>query len=350
MIMEQKSRNSLGALIFPRGVRGSILILSLWALCLLSTFAVILGFVVRQKLTLVNRIEDRDRLRFIAEAGIKKAISQLKEEPEKIYDALNDSWSNNISAFKEINIGNGKFSILHNCFNERTGLTESWYGLTDEESKININTASRPILQRFFRIILDFDETQAQELAAAIVDWRDSDSGLCIPVGSAEDSYYQDLEYPYEAKDARFEVLEELLLVKGMDQSIFEKIKNYITIYDSGRININTASDVVLLAFGLSRDLVDKIATFRRGEDGVSGTGDDNVFDVAANIVPRLSLFSYLNESDITQISVILEQNLVTHSNNFMVRCISKLNGKEKTTEVICVIGRSGKILYFQES
>lgn len=329
--------------------RGSILIIALWSLCLLATFAVILGFTVRQKLTLVNRLDERDRLRFIAEAGIKKAISQLKEEPEKSYYALNDAWSNNISAFKEVNIGDGEFSILNDYINERTGLAESRYGLIDEESKLNINKANQPILERFFKLV-DFDETQAQELAAAIIDWRDRDSELSIPLGSAEDSYYRNLEYSYEAKDADFEVLEEILLVKGMDKNIFEKIKNYITIYGSGKINVNTASKTILLALGLSQDLVDKIVSFRLGEDGIIGTSDDNVFDTPSNIVPKLSQFSHLSDSEIASLGVIVDQYLVTNSNNFMARCISKLNGKKKTTEVISVFNRLGKILYWQES
>lgn len=365
-MMEKKSKNSLKPLVFPPVVNtkaspvrnspdvhrddrhlrylisngASILILSLWSLCLLSTFAVILGYGARQKLTLVNRLDERDKLHFIAEAGIKKAISQLKEEPEKTYDALNDNWSNNISAFKDIDIGDGKFSILG----------ESRYGLIDEESKLNINKANQTILERFFRVALNFDETQSQELAASIVDWRDTDSELSIPLGSAEDWDYRNLEYPYEAKDADFEVLREILLIKGMDENIFEKIKNYITIYGSGKINVNTASKIVLLALGLSQDLVDKIVSFRLGEDGIIGTSDDNIFEAPSNIVPKLSQFSHLSDSEIAQLSLIVDQYLVTNSNNFMARCIAKLNGKKKSSEVIAVINRSGKILSWEES
>ena len=350
--MERKSKSSLKLLAFPSLVntKASILILSLWSLCLLATFAVILGFSVRQKLTLVSRLDERDKLHFIAEAGIKKAIIQLKEESGKTYDALNDNWNNNISVFKEIDMGDGKFSILHDYINEYTGLVESWYGLIDEESKININKANKTILERLFQITLNFDETQAQELAAAIVDWRDTDSELSIPLGSAEDRDYRNLEYPYEAKDADFEVLEEILLVKGMDENIFKKIKNYITIYGSGKINVNTASRGVLLALGINQDLVDKIVSFRAGEDGIVGTSDDNIFDTSSNIVPKLSQSFHLSDSEIAQLSAIVEQYLVTNSNNFMARCSAKLNGKKKSSEVIAVINRSGKILSWEES
>lgn len=103
-----------------------------------------------------------------------------------------------------------------------------------------------------------------------------------------------------------------------MDKNIFEKLKNYITIYGSGKINVNTASGVVLLALGINQDLVDKIVSFRLGEDGIIGSSDDNIFEAPSNIVPKLSQFSHLSDSEIAQISVIVDQYLVTNSNNFM--------------------------------
>lgn len=350
--MERKLKSSLKLPGFPPvdSRRSSILILSLWSVCLLVTFAIILGYGVRGKLALVNRLDENDRLYFIAEAGIKKAILQIRQQPQKNYDALSDTWSNNSLEFKEIDIGDGEFSVSYERINERTGLTESMYGLVDEESKINVNKAGQEILERLFRIICDFDEIEAQELAASIIDWRDGDGSLSIPLGSAEDSYYRNLEYPYEAKDTDFEVLEEILLVKGADTRIFGKIKNYITIYGSGKININTASKAVLLAVGIGENTAGKILSFRAGDDGFIGTSDDNVFDAASNITPELSRAFHLGDAEIAQLSAIVSQYLVTDSNNFMARCISMLNGKKKTAEVICVINRSGKILYWRES
>ncbi len=327
----------------------SILIITLWSLFLLTSFAVILGYEVRQELTLVKRLEARDALHYICEAGVKRAIVELKREPFKSYDALTDNWSNNVAAFKEVAIGNGQFSILYDDINEQPGRLETGYGLMDEERKININKVGPIILERLFRIVLGLDEVGAQELAASIVDWRDNDSELSLPLGSAEDPYYRNLQYPYEAKDAEFEVLDEVLLVKGMDRDIFEKLKNYITIYGNGRVNINTASKITLLALGINEDIVDKILSFRKGQDGISATPDDNIFDTAANIIPKLSQFCQLGDSEIAQLSVVVEQNLSTNSDNFMVRTIAKLDDRN-TARINCVINRSGKVLYWQES
>jgi len=48
------------------------------------------------------------------------------------------------------------------------------YGLMDEESRININTAPEETLSNLL-IYFDIDEDNATEIAGAILDWRDKD-------------------------------------------------------------------------------------------------------------------------------------------------------------------------------
>jgi len=330
--------------------KGSILFIALWTICLLTIFSVVLGYQVRQKLTLAQRLDEKSRLHFIAQAVVMKGIVELKKEALKPYDTLADHWSNNISAFGEMDIGDGKVNISYDYIDEKSGTGKTQYGLVDEERKININTAAMPVLERFFRIFLSLDETTAQELAASIVDWRDSDSQLSIPLGSAEDSEYRSMQYPYEAKNRDFEVPEEILLVNGMTQDIFEKIKDYVTIYGNGKVNINTVSKPVLLALGLSEDIVDDIISFRAGVDGVIGTADDNIFDTVPNIIPKLSQSYHLSDSQLAAVSAVTNQYLVTNSSNFMIKAVAKLNNKMDRVELICVVNRSGDILYWRES
>lgn len=300
-------------------------------------------------MALVGRLEERDQLRFINEAGVKKTIVELQNAFQETYDSLNDTWSNNVLVFKDTIIGEGKVNISYERANEITGIAETRYGLVDENSKININTASMSVIERFFKSAIGLDEGEAQELAASIVDWRDSDSELSIPLGSAEDSYYRNLRYAYEAKDADFDVLDEVLLVKGMTEEIFTKIKDDMTIYGNGKVNINTAPRAVLLALGISSDIVDKIIHFRYGEDGILGTLDDGTFDTPANVVPKLSQATHLSDSDISQLSTIVDQNLTTQSENFMIQSAAQLNNRKKTAMVTSVVNREGKILYWQE-
>jgi general secretion pathway protein K len=330
------------------GGKGSILIISLWSVCLLSTLAVILGSQVRQKITLIKRLDERDKTYLIADAGVKRAISEIKKQQENRFHALNQSWSNNTAAFKDITVGDGKFSVSYELFtsNQKDTL-EMGYGMIDEESKISINKADSNVLQRLFRV-LGFEDTFAQDLAFSIIDWRDADSQLSVPLGSAEDSFYRNLAYPYEAKDGDFEVLEELLLVKGITNDIFGKIKNYITVYGSGKININTASGVVLFAIGLSRETIEKIISYRNGKDGIAATQDDNIFQDPQDVVTRLSQFYRLSDPELEEING-LTSKIVTKSEHFLIRSTGSTNNAKSKTVASSVVDSKGQVLSWIE-
>ncbi|MBI3617400.1 MAG: general secretion pathway protein GspK [Candidatus Omnitrophica bacterium] len=349
----------------PADVRGSILILTIWSICFLSTLAVILGLGVRQKLQLVQRLDERDKLHLVAAAGINQAIARIRQDKESTFYSFQDICADDPSVFKEIALGEGRVDIRYDLFDEASssrshrspegeepagGQTKVRYGLIDEERKINVNTADAEVMERLFRFVLDVDEVRAQDLAASIVDWRDADSELSTPVGSAEDSFYRNLAYnPYEAKDAPLEALDELRLIKGMDANSMEKLKDYLTVFGDGKININTAPEAVLRAVGMSTYLVDKIMSYRFGKDGVMGTEDDNVFDRHSNIVPHLSQFVSLSDSEVADLTRIADQFLKVQSENFMARAAAHLNNRRNATEVVAVFNRSGDILYWHE-
>lgn len=79
------------------------------------------------------------------------------------------------------------------------------FGLTDETSKLNLNTATLEQLQLLPDMTAQF--------AAAIIDWRDTDSEPTE--NGAEDETYARLTPPRRTKNAPFETVEELRLVYG---------------------------------------------------------------------------------------------------------------------------------------
>ena len=330
--------------------KGSILIIVLWSVCFLSSFAVIVGLETRQKIQVVQRLDERDRLYLIAGTGIKKGIAKIKDLPLTTYDSFSDSCADDSVSFRDVGFSGGSFDIGYILEDGINGKAGNWYGLIDEGRKININRANRITLEKLFKIVLDFDEIDAQELAASIIDWRDADSELTIPIGSAEDSYYRNLTHPYEAKDAPFEVLDEILLVKGMNEAVFTKLKDYITIYGDGRVNVNTASKPVLLAVGLNLELVEKILSYRYGKDEILNTSDDNIFDIPTNIIPKLSQSYSLSDSEVAQLSTVADQFLCTDANYFMIKIKAGLNNRKNSLEAISVVDRKGNILYWHES
>lgn len=350
--MDKKSIYSLRRSVSPLAVkRASILLITLWSLCLLTVFAVYLGYIARQKISLVRRLDERAKLRFIAEAGIKKAIAELISinEVEKFVFALKDSWSANPLLFKDIVVDDGIVEVCYTYVNENANNEETRYGMMDEERKININTAELGILKRLFEVVLNFNETEAGELAASIIDWRDADSELLLPLGSAEDSYYRDTLTPYEAKDAAYESLDEVLLVKGMTTDVFKKISDYITIYGNGKVNINTASRPVLLALGISSQVLDAIISFRNGQDGVEATSDDNIFNSPSDIVANVSQSSNISITDAALLSNIAERYLKTASNFFLIKSRAQLQNKKSSYEISAVVNNKGKVFYWHE-
>jgi general secretion pathway protein K len=83
------------------------------------------------------------------------------------------------------------------------------------------------------------------ELIGNILDWIDPD-GERVRIGGYEDSLYQTGDDPYNAKNAKFDTLEELRLVHGITDRIMNEFKDHFTVYSEGKININTAPQGVI--------------------------------------------------------------------------------------------------------
>jgi type II secretory pathway component PulK len=104
-------------------------------------------------------------------------------------------------------IGKGYLWLLRPAADE----TSYEFGLTDEASKLNISTAKA---QQLIQL-----PGMTNVAADSIVDWEDPDESPTNGDG-AESSYYNNLPEPYKSKNAAFETVEELRLVKGIDDQI----------------------------------------------------------------------------------------------------------------------------------
>ncbi len=91
------------------------------------------------------------------------------------------------------------------------------YGVTNEAAKLNINQASVQQLRTLIAQVVP-PEVAVEELADALVDWRDADDQP--GESGAEREYYMSLEPPYMPKNGPFDTVEELLMVKGFTAQI----------------------------------------------------------------------------------------------------------------------------------
>lgn len=283
----------------------------MWIAAILSVFAIGISHNASSGLKFASHIYDDIRAGYLIKAVLNKAASDSLNELTKPYN--------------EIDFGDGM---------------RVSYKIADEESKLNINTASKEILERL--------EGFSPEIASSVIDWRDPDSSS-LP-GGAEDPYYEGLSpEPYECKDANFEALEELLLVKDMTKELFSSARDTITIFGDGRININTAYKNVLSAIGMSSGLIDSIILFRSGDDRKEGTEDDNIFDNTTTIQTELErVTGPLDSSQSLEVAQL--QNLLTvKSNFFKVDITVKAFDKIKANATAIIEYASGKVVYYHQ-
>lgn len=230
---------------------------ALWILAILTLIASGIAFKMRLELDANRQYLLKIKAKQLALAGVRRAYAVIQKDMIRAVDHLEESWSNNSPLFEKTALGEGYFEVSHQHIDEE-GDTLIWYGLLDEQSKLNLNSASLPMLERLPEMPV--------EVAAAIIDWRDADD---IPLSrGAESAYYLSLPVPYECKNADFESLEELSLLRGMTGEIMRAILPYVTVYGNGKININCAGKPVMICLGFDNDLIDKIFYFRR--EGVS--------------------------------------------------------------------------------
>ena len=94
----------------------------------------------------------------------------------------------------------------------------------------------------------EFGNIKPEEIVYNIMDWVSPGDGAVA--GGAKDSYYEAQKPPYKAKRNRFYTIDELRLVKGIDEHLYTKLKPYVTVSsgDDGKINLNSATVTVYKA------------------------------------------------------------------------------------------------------
>ena len=118
---------------------------------------------------------------------------------------------------------------------------------TDESARIDLNTASEPLLKGLFQNIGGLDPASADGVVAAMEDWRDPDD-LKRPNG-AEEADYRAAGKTYKPANAPFDTVGELARVLGVTPGLMTRISDSVTVYArQAGINPATASRDVLLA------------------------------------------------------------------------------------------------------
>ncbi len=257
-----------------------------------------------------SAIAERDRLRaeYLAKSGVNLSRMLLAIEPnvrkvvEPIFKLINPKgkppqipvWEFSDQALGPYNDaaaaeGFAAFANVDASTGENLGLGGVGHfelTIVDEDSKIDVNTAARGdiisrtrLSQQLLGLLAgpqynpmfeheDFDHqySDRQAICSALIDWADSDeerepcdprNAQANPAGGVEDNYYQVIGLPYFRKNAAFDSLEEVRLVRGVGDDFWatfvdpnpKKPKDRrLTVWGQGKVNVNTANAATLLA------------------------------------------------------------------------------------------------------
>ena len=234
--------------------RGSALLAVLWLSAALAAIGFTVASTVRGETERTATSLDGLRSYYLAAAGVERATMELL-------------WSVN-NPDKHILPANVTSVVYHFA----TG--DARVEILTEAGKLNINSASP---EQLFRLCaaLGLDPARAQEISAAIDDWRKPPMQA-----SPFDLYYSSQVPSFRARHASFREIEELLQVKGITPDIFygtyqpppegapapngapglvwhAGLEDCLTVYGPAQsffgtpVDINTAQPAVLAAIGV---------------------------------------------------------------------------------------------------
>jgi type II secretory pathway component PulK len=335
---------------------GSILIVCFFVLVLITMFTLTVGYAMRQKFQVLSRLDVRQKLRLVGDAGVQKSIYVLLKSREKPlpFDSLNQSWSRNEAAFKDVEVGDGSFSVFYDPelpAGQPVPPGEGrQYGLIDEERKINLNLIKSPeVLLRLFMEVASLDKEDARGLVDSIQDWEDADDDP--RASGAESRYYKDLNPGYLPRNGKMATLAELQWIKGLVPEIYQRIRPYVTLDSSGQVNLNTASRAALEALGFLPSFCDKIIAYRAGRDKVEGTADDQAFDDLSTVPRMLANGGYLDDNERSNFESVAQTGMLTlKSRFFSTQVVARLNHKTQSLRIVAVFDEKGVIKRWEES
>ena len=240
--------------------RGVALLMVLWVLTILMVIVLSFSFMARTETHATLAFKENMEMKFLAEAGIQRGIQEIlymRQNPQLAQLEGSDTWKTDGTPYSG-RLGEGDYEVR----------------ITDESGKIDLNSLNDTsgIILKTLLTQIGVQDENTNIIVDSILDWKDEDD--FVRLSGAESNYYMSLPNPYKAKNANFDTLEEILLVKGMTYEIFfgseggRGLVDFITI-NSGMnlVNVNAAPKEVLMAVpGITPEIADAIVSYRQSK------------------------------------------------------------------------------------
>lgn len=312
--------------------RGVALILVILMISIIIAITLQLNISSRSEIYEAANLGDGIRATCAAKSGFYMGEALLIEDIRDL-DSLNEDWAN----LESVSAGSGT-------------LFDGEYfrlNIEDESGKIPINSlikenqqyndGIKKLLTRFLALPeFDLDEQQIRDIVDAVKDWIDEDDE--VTGFGAENMYYRGLEEPYACKNAPLDCIEELLMIKGITEDLYygagetPGIAKYLTLHGKGKININTAPNLILKALSdeITDEMVSNMDEFRRDEENdlSKSTWYKNIpgmdgITIIPEITTKSDIFRITSTGYMNDISKRVSGVIERHSNGKAIKILS---------------------------
>jgi competence ComEA-like helix-hairpin-helix protein len=184
----------------------------LWCVAILSVVVVGVLHRARMDLQVAKNYGDRIQAHYLALAGIERAKALIFEDARERKRSARNHTGDLYDAptlFRDVPLGRGKFQVFRQGRRDEGG--KIIYGVSDEESRLNLNHVAAEDLARIYRM--------TPEVIAALFDWRDRDN--TVTTGGAETEYYSSLRPPSLPRNGPLQTTREMLMVAGVPRDLF---------------------------------------------------------------------------------------------------------------------------------
>jgi general secretion pathway protein K len=234
---------------------GFALIAVLLVLGLLGIIGAEFAYSMRLEASAMRTWRDNMSAGHLAEAGVEQALRELSGDA--FYASI--AFDGLLTFYRQDRVVVPRLPRIK----IRLGPGEFSYRITDEQARINVNSAPPDRLDKLLQC-LGVDKIVRDTIVDSIQDWKDPNDDHRLN-GAESDDYYLKLPVPYRARNGQMDSVNELLQIKGVTPAIFEGLegrpglRDVLTARAPGAPNINTAGPVVFCAMGVADAQISEI-------------------------------------------------------------------------------------------
>jgi type II secretory pathway component PulK len=205
--------------IITKNEKGIALLLVLWLITLFAVICAEFSSTMHTETVIVRNYKDGEQAYYTAEAGINRTIIELERASKTTRQNIAEDEDEEEPEFVYWEPGGGPY-----VFNIDDYICE--VKIEDENNRLGLNAflkkakTNPSLLKSLLDNKVGLEGEERDIVADSLIDWWDKDHNI-TGINGAENDYYESLEEPYKARNGEIPVIEELLMVRGVNEIIF---------------------------------------------------------------------------------------------------------------------------------